>query len=575
MRAARSLSRIRASLVLAALLTGALLPAAAEDRWSRERSFDSSGAMPEPYAQPPPWRAPPSRPVERGELAPVMASDASGLPLELWQGLDLAALEALLLSLELPPRSPALHSLWRRMLMAAATPPLGVGDAEYFTALRLEALYRSGLLADMGEVLAADHRPDAVVAALAARLDIGLGRRKAGCERVAALASPRSGLPGRLKGELQLLSGYCAAAAGDRAGVGLAVELAREEGFDAALPLAVLAGFAAQTKPRLELPKRVLLLDYRFLELLGPVAEQSLIERAEPALLVALASDDRADAELKVAATEAAVGLHALPAEALAAAYRRLAEGGAQRETGTTAASARRAMMLRALKSARTPAERIRETRALMEDGEPGRRSGLADALARLIAPELAARDDGWEAGAAFAETATAVALSAGEVAGARQWASALPAWRELIAIVAPQDGRPAPPLAAIAELAATGRIRPEALHRLVTVLDGLDCEVPIALWDAASLTPQPATGYLPDTGTLAELAAAVKRREVGRTVLLVVRALGPNGPEGAHVLALRDGVRALQRVGLAADARRLALEALLPVWPRATEGGR
>jgi hypothetical protein len=31
----------------------------------------------------------------------------------------------------------------------------------------------------------------------------------------------------------------------------------------------------------------------------------------------------------------------------------------------------------------------------------------------------------------------------------------------------------------------------------------------------------------------------------------------------------LGDAVRALQRIGLAADARRLGLEALLPAWPR------
>ena len=42
------------------------------------------------------------------------------------------------------------------------------------------------------------------------------------------------------------------------------------------------------------------------------------------------------------------------------------------------------------------------------------------------------------------------------------------------------------------------------------------------------------------------------------------MRALGPAGPEGANVLALGDAVRALKRIGLEADARRLALEALL-----------
>ena len=78
-----------------------------------------------------------------------MAPDASGLPLELWRGLDLKTLEELLAGLELPPRSPALHQLWRRMLLSSATPPAGAPNPEHFLALRLEALYRSGLLADM------------------------------------------------------------------------------------------------------------------------------------------------------------------------------------------------------------------------------------------------------------------------------------------------------------------------------------------------------------------------------------------------------------------------------------------
>ena len=42
-----------------------------------------------------------------------------------------------------------------------------------------------------------------------------------------------------------------------------------------------------------------------------------------------------------------------------------------------------------------------------------------------------------------------------------------------------------------------------------------------------------------------------------------------PDGPEGANILALGDSIRALKRVGLEADARRMGLEALLPVWPR------
>src|SRR5262249_2816220 len=65
---------------------------------------------------------PRGRTVEHGELDAVMAPDNSGLPLELWRGLDLTAFEEHLSRLDLPPRSPVLHQLWRRMLLSAATP---------------------------------------------------------------------------------------------------------------------------------------------------------------------------------------------------------------------------------------------------------------------------------------------------------------------------------------------------------------------------------------------------------------------------------------------------------------------
>jgi hypothetical protein len=120
-----------------------------------------------------------------------------------------------------------------------------------------------------------------------------------------------------------------------------------------------------------------------------------------------------------------------------------------------------------------------------------------------------------------------------------------------------------------IEDFALRGRLTPQALHRVATVLDALDIDVPVPLWDAASRTPQPSGGYLPDTGVLADLAQSAQRKDAGRTILLVMRTLGADGPEGANILALGDAIRALKRVGLEDDARRMGLEALLPVWPR------
>ncbi|MFX8828850.1 hypothetical protein ABTM52_19830, partial [Acinetobacter baumannii] len=88
------------------------------------------------------------------------------------------------------------------------------------------------------------------------------------------------------------------------------------------------------------------------------------------------------------------------------------------------------------------------------------------------------------------------------------------------------------------------------ALNRLATVLDALDIDVPVPLWDAANRVPQPKGGYLPETGVLAELAESAKRKDAARTILLVMKALGPNGPEGANNLPLGDAIRALRKIG-------------------------
>src|SRR5262245_10131368 len=385
----------RSAFLALAIALSASLAMAQDGSWTpfkpsepaRERRSPAGDAeMPPPRAreripedrQPQPTPPlPRSGSVERSELAPVMAPDAPGLPLELWRGLDLKTLEGLLAGLDLPPRSPTLHELWRRMLLSSAQPPAGSPSAEHFVALRLEALYRSGLLADMDVVATNGGAGGPVVELLRARRDIGLGQREEGCRAVQRLAAPSSRLPGRLKGEAQLLAGDCAAAANDAQAAALAADLAREESIEAELPLAVLASFATGTKPSLTLPKRVLLLDYRFLELLGPLDPLRIFDNAEPALLVMLAGEAQTDARPRIAAAEAALRLNALSPEAVADVYRRQLLSGAG-AADPAAASVdpllRRALYFQAAELARAPAQRMRFAQAILEDA---RRSGM------------------------------------------------------------------------------------------------------------------------------------------------------------------------------------------------------
>ncbi len=543
--------------------------------------------------------------VEREELAPLTPgpgapaapnsarvaaplSDGGGLPMEPWRGLGLVKIEQLFAQLDIPPRSAAMHALWRRLLLTDVTPP--VATAAQFNALRAEGLYRSGLVRDQAELLAkvAAGNDDAVLTALRARADIAAGRRDSGCEAAKAASAGKDTLPKRLRGEVIVMTGYCAAADGNVSAAGLAAELAREEGFDSVGTLTLLDAVAVggTSKGKVTLPKRFDAMDMRLMQLLGPDAiTQAALDRADAAALVAIATDATTVPKMRLAAAEGAVRLNAIEPEQLAETYRAMIFTPA--DLGDALSSKadpalRRALLFKAAEVERTQLKKVRVIRALLDDA---RRIGLYTPMLRALGPSIAAlpkvSEIGW-----FAETAIEISLAGGNYDAARAWvnfaggvdrpggaatpAASMQHWAALIDIADPKvrTGR-GESLNSVEDVALKGRFNADALHRLATVLDALDTNVPIPLWDAANKAPQPAGGHLPETGVLPELQDASKKKEFGRTVLLSLRAIGPNAADGAHILALGDTIRALKRAGLEQEARRVGFEALFVAWPR------
>jgi len=549
-----------------------------------------------PAAPTPSYSTPYSAPQGSGrELAvrqqdvsrPAVAGDGDGhaLPQEPWRGLNIADVEHLISILEIPPRSPALHRLWRRLIVSSVAAPT---DADaHFEPLRIEALYRSGLLKEIHEVLNARRsgQPDPLVAMLEARSEVGLGHRDAGCQAVKRISDIRGDIPRSLRGEAILVSGYCAAATGNKSAAGLLAALAREEGVRSSPGLAALDAVALGVKTDISLAKgqKLSLIDYRILELAGATPpREELIKTAAPALLVVIASDSAAEPDLRLDAGEAAARINAYDADTLAALYRTIAgqisSDGASVETSSTGAdpSRRRALLYTSAQAERTPFKKVRLIRTLIDSS---RRAGLylpALAMAAKLTDDVGLVPEiGW-----FAETAIEANLAAGNYQSARKWAKfaasagndrgqSMDHWMALIDIADPDFPEPrGQSLMALERLALKGKFGNESLHRLATVLDALEYNVPIPLWETASRTPQPTSGHLPETGVLSQLQDAAKKREFGRTVLLAMQTLGPDGAGGAHIIAIGDSIRALKRAGLEADARRLGFEALLADWP-------
>jgi hypothetical protein len=513
-------------------------------------------------------------PVEKDNLAPVMSSDGSGLPYELWRGVDVPSLEKLIASIQIPPRSPALHKLWTRLITSTSVDSSNAA----FSALRLEALYRSGLARDAAaEIAKQPVGDDPLLLTLAARNELASGHSDKACESVARVAGLKGNIPPRFKGLAILMAGYCSAVRGDDAGAGLAADMAREEGVESSPGLEALYAISIKAKPKFTPSKTITLLDYKIAERVGGLPHKAVLEKGEPALLAALATDPSTPIDLGLPATEAAARLNALTPETLAAIYRVNAQTAAPDALlsgkGGPQGVARRAALFKAAETEQNPMVKTRLIRTFLDESK---HEGLFIIAAKMIAPATAtlipAPELSW-----FAETGVEIGLAAGRYDMARTWialsdqaggaSGSLDYWRALIDIADendPHHGQSLPVLESY-----TGRFAPEALQRLATVLVALDYVVPIPLWEAANRAPQSTSGYLPETGVLTELQNASKKQEFGHTVLLVMKALGPNGAADANLIALGDSIRALKRAGLEADARRLGLEALLGSWPR------
>ncbi|MGB8708396.1 MAG: hypothetical protein WCD39_01325 [Methyloceanibacter sp.] len=483
--------------------------------------------------------APPSSVAEsRGE---------SALPPDLWRGLDAGAMQSLLAQVPLPSSSPALASLLARAL---ATSPEGSGRE---TEVKIAALERAGRVNELIEMLGEANEPEALAAYALALL--AAGRNDEACAVQLGTGQP----DGAAKRASFLIPAYCAAASGDNEAARNALDVARNNGVDVGFALRVIAGQGG----RGPLTKSVDVLDYLFLKLGQSASRADIAPKASPELLFLLARDDEASPELRVAAAERAASLNIIDGTTLATVYR---DAAPRLPKSAQSPAALRAKLFASLEAQTSEKIRAESIDALLASGKDAR---IEIPMAQAMAQSSQGRDT---QAASFAETDVRVAALAGDDQTAwdltEQAGDRVRSWQLLLVTTDPLSERARSALDGGVDIALKAGLPGPLLQRLVTALDALGEEVPIPLWDLAAKTPQPDDGYLPPTGLLSTLKEAADAGDTGRTILLAAAVFGPDGPQGAHLIALGDGLRALKRVGLDAEARRLAFEALCAHWP-------
>ncbi len=588
-------------------------------------------APPSPYDsrpgtyQPPnpagPWGAAPgagtaATPViERGELAPVMRDPGQPAPVTpaplapsplapapmtsasgtannappalsgAWAGLDASSAEQLLTPLRLPPASPAMSDLLAQFL----TTPLADPRLEL---VRAATLWRSGvaltqpLSANLADAATGSGASAVLATLLLTKIDLAANRDQDACARIkTAVSDNPDAMPANLRGEAVVIAGYCAIAAGKPEAGALAAQLARDTGNNQPFTLALLEAITAGSQPGVPLTHRTSLIDGLLalrLKDVDPAILEQLIANADPGLLGFLAGNNRLPGHLALLAAERAATLNVIPPARLAEIYRSNADATGTTTSGTaTSPATERAALFAAAERNPAQFQKTRDIRALLDSALRDRLyHSVAVALTPIVGAIPPAQEISW-----FSETAIEALAAGGNYQAARNWvefarpfaqgAGNLDHWHLLldIADAGLPPGERGRGFQALEDVISRGRFDAVALHRLVTVLDALDYNVPIPIWNLASRTEQPQTGHLPETGILSALKKTSENGQTLATTLFALRTLAPEGTSATHLLGLGETIRALKRAGLERDARRLAFEALFADWPR-TVGG-
>lgn len=516
------------------------------------------------------------------EAIGLMEEAEGGFPYDMWRGSDRALIERMLPRLPAGGTSRALNNLARRLLLTTAAPP--AGPAAYnLLALRIERL------AAMGNSVAMNHLmrsapPDLYDTVLAqTRLDsLLLTADYMGACALARDLVRRDDTP---YWEKVLI--FCQALNERHAAAALGLNLLRERGveedpgFD--ILLRALAGDGSVKLDSLPSPTALHLSMLRAARVSVP---EDAVDGATPAIARAIAMTAGVPIDFRLRAAERAEALGSLSTDTLAELYASVPFTSEElaypwRRIKIDKGPMARALLHQAIVIQVVPAARAEVLRAAWQlGGDSGGWDGYATAsritLSELLGlrpmPELV-----WIAGDAIRAL-----LAAGRPDMVFGWldlaraqaganAKAAAAVAELSPIIELADGDDAPPWddARFAAWRQSQEGAPEGMQRMRTamlfgLMSALDRKTPPQVLLTQLDGPAIVWVKTPPPALMRQLDLAADEGRVGETVLLALVALDEVRNGVPSPMTLSATVSALNRVGLGAEARAIAIEAVL-----------
>lgn len=528
--------------------------------------------------------------IERAELGDlgfdetgILTAETGGFGKDLWQGMTADALSSLLPLLPTVPQSPAMHDLARRLLLTAADLPKDLASAEgKYLALRLSKLLAMGE-ADAALSLLAPLPPHALTPSLAQmRMDalLLLGDHQTACQTVQDVIRDNP-TPYWQKGLI-----FCHLAVGDIDKARLGLSLLKEETTkdrDFITLVDHMLGLSDLSVSTLAAPTPIHLALLR----LGKVRIPESLAVSDLAwVLKATALMTSADMELRLAAAERAERVGALPADVVRQLYTETIFGEEETTKPLTWAADNPGPKARALlyQTAMTRENPAQQAEIVTKALSAASRQKLFAPVARVFLPLI----DNFEVSgelAWFARQAIPALLVSGQPEKAAAWLSlahkhagasaeaamAAAAYWPLVTLAQPQgrlflesnsftDWR-----AVMRQTGLSERAVDRVQERLLGSLSALGTVVRVEDW--AALLPRSrgtVKTRMPSVPLYAYLPEAAAVGQVGATVLGALVVLSNDFPDKVALQAVMRALSVLSKTGLDAEARRIAVDALL-----------
>jgi hypothetical protein len=508
----------------------------------------------------------------------VLSEKDGGFGLQMWSGSSRRFVSRLLRALPVATESPQMHDLMRRLLLSTAIAPAGQGGGSIF-ALRVQQLAAAGHHAEALALLEQAGARESGGALAAVRLDalLLLGNVREACALV------RNQIAEADMALWQKATAFCLAVEGKTAQVELYEQLLYENGIEDPAYFTMLAGLAGRGGGKVDTLPNATPLHLAMLRAGQWSIPSDALLNPTPSALRAMATATSVPPELRLLAAERATAVGLLDAGTLRRTYAAASVPDATADEAVELAQGldgplATAMLFKTALSLPGEEARARMLMAMLRMArERGRYMAVARAAGTLVASIAPSKELAW-----FAGEAGRALLVAGDAAKARQW---------LMAMIEPARQREADAAQAILTLtplvylgdtearipivddALVGWWRGEVANQhpdrvsraglFFYLIEAFDRSVPGELWEAV-LTDSGVERVLPVPAVRVALERASGEGRIGEMVSLGLVALGRGGPQAADAEVMARVARALRTAGLEAEARSLALEALV-----------